>query len=424
MYITFVSNYINHHQIPFCKAMCAKEGVKFTFVQTQPMEAERVKMGWTVKDALSFVKYYYKEPEKCAELILKSDVVIFGGTDDESYIKPRLKAGKPVIRCSERLYREAQWKAVSPRGLVKKYLDHTRYRKEKVYLLCAGGYVPDDFHIVRAYPGKMYRWGYFPETRRYDIAALMSGKGYKGNGALTEGKKRPLYLLWVGRFMTLKHPELAIHAAGYLKGLGISFHLDMVGGGAMEEVLKKMIREKGLEKEVTLTGYKKPEEVRERMEKADILLATSDRGEGWGAVINEAMNSGCVVIADHMMGAVPFLIRHRENGLIYEDGNYLQMCRLTAEMAENQQARRRLGVNAYKTITQEWNAENAAEKLVELIHSLGLVEEKATASAQGEKAVKSDKYTGPCSPAPVIRERKMYQWLCGREAKSTGCGKC
>ena len=212
--------------------------------------------------------------------------------------------------------------------------------------------------------------------------------------------------------------------AGYLKGLGISFHLDMVGGGAMEEVLKKMIREKGLEKEVTLTGYKKPEEVRERMEKADILLATSDRGEGWGAVINEAMNSGCVVIADHMMGAVPFLIRHRENGLIYEDGNYLQMCRLTAEMAENEQARRRLGVNAYKTITQEWNAENAAEKLVELIHSLGLVEEKATASAQGEKAVKSHKYTGPCSPAPVIRERKMYQWLCSREAKSTGSGKC
>lgn len=242
-----------------------------------------MKMGWTVKDALSFVKYYYKEPQKCAELILKSDVVIFGGTDDESYIKPRLKAGKPVIRCSERLYREAQWKAVSPRGLVKKYLDHTRYRKEKVYLLCAGGYVPDDFHIVRAYPGKMYRWGYFPETRRYDIAALMSGKGYTGNGALTEGEKRPLYLLWVGRFMTLKHPELAIHAAGYLKGLGISFHLDMVGGGAMEEVLKKMIREKGLEKEVTLTGYKKPEEVRERMEKADILLVTSDRGEGLGS---------------------------------------------------------------------------------------------------------------------------------------------
>lgn len=57
---------------------------------------------------------------------------------------------------------------------------------------------------------------------------------------------------------------------------------------------------------MTLTGYKKPEEVRERMEKADILLATSDRGEGWGAVMQRAMNSGCVVIADHMMGAVPF----------------------------------------------------------------------------------------------------------------------
>ena len=53
------------------------------------------------------------------------------------------------------------------------------------------------------------------------------------------------------------------------------------------------------------------------MERADIYLATSDRQEGWGAVINEAMNSGCAVVADHMMGAVPYLISHEENGMIY-----------------------------------------------------------------------------------------------------------
>ena len=393
MYITFVSNYINHHQIPFCKAMCAKEGVKFTFIQTEPMEAERVKMGWTVKDALSFVKYYYKEPQKCAELILKSDVVIFGGTDDESYIKPRLKAGKPVIRCSERLYREAQWKAVSPRGLVKKYLDHTRYRKEKVYLLCAGGYVPDDFYIVRAYPGKMYRWGYFPETRRYDIAALMSGKGYTGNGALTEGEKRPLYLLWVGRFMTLKHPELAIHAAGYLKGLGISFHLDMVGGGAMEEVLKKMIREKGLEKEVTLTGYKKPEEVRERMEKADILLATSDRGEGWGAVINEAMNSGCAVVASDAAGATPYLVNDGVNGSVYHSGNIQELYEKVRRLLENTTMQYSFGKAAYLTITELWNAEVAAKRFLQLSQAL-----LNGADASGLFA------NGPCSLAKPLRE--------------------
>ena len=36
--------------------------------------------------------------------------------------------------------------------------------------------------------------------------------------------------------------------------------------------------------------------------------------EGWGAVVNEAMNSGCAVVADHMIGAAPWLIRQGENG--------------------------------------------------------------------------------------------------------------
>ena len=48
MVITFVSNYINHHQLPFCRAMSALEDVEFHFIQTMPMEQKRVEMGWAV----------------------------------------------------------------------------------------------------------------------------------------------------------------------------------------------------------------------------------------------------------------------------------------------------------------------------------------------------------------------------------------
>ena len=48
MKIVFISNYINHHQIPFCEAMAAMPDVDFTFVQSEPMEAERVALGWGV----------------------------------------------------------------------------------------------------------------------------------------------------------------------------------------------------------------------------------------------------------------------------------------------------------------------------------------------------------------------------------------
>ena len=57
------------------------------------------------------------------------------------------------------------------------------------------------------------------------------------------------------------------------------------------------------------------------MEKTGIFLFTSDRQEGWGAVLNEAMNSGCAVVASHLIGAVPFLKKKKKNGLVYSSGD-------------------------------------------------------------------------------------------------------
>ena len=44
--ITIVSNYINHHQIPMSNELYKRLGDNFAFIQTQPMEEDRVKMGW------------------------------------------------------------------------------------------------------------------------------------------------------------------------------------------------------------------------------------------------------------------------------------------------------------------------------------------------------------------------------------------
>ncbi len=406
MKITFVSNYINHHQIPFSNAMYGQPGVEYVFIQTQPMEEERIRMGWKKQNDLPYLKLFYQEPESCRKLISESDVVIFGGVEEEAYITERLQAGKPVIRYSERLYKEAQWKAVSPRGLIKKYHDHTRYRKAPVYLLCSGAYVADDFHIVRSYPGKMYRWGYFPETRHYDVDKLMDGKG--------NGKERKISILWAARMIDWKHPELVVETAHDLKQRGINFHLTMAGGGEMEEEIHRLAKELQVTDCMSFPGFCTPEQVRAMMEQADIYLVTSDRKEGWGAVVNEAMNSGCAVVADHMIGAVPYLIRHEKNGLIYETKKKDQLFALTAWLAEDRSRCRALGEQAYHTITEEWNPENAAACLMELIGRLKLdcrgdqAQVGQQGSAQQLTLITS---TGPCSPAPVVKEKKMYRYL-------------
>ena len=406
MKTAFVSNYINHHQIPFCDEMYRILEGEFTFVQTQPMEEERIRMGWHGEARPPYVKCWYEEPEDCRRLVMDCELVLFGGTDDESYIKERLQTGKPVIRLSERLYKTGQWKAVSPRGLRKKYIDHTRYRKAPVYLLCAGAYVPSDFHIVRAYPGKMYCWGYFPESRQHDIENLLAVKGWE-----MKSKKIP-YLLWAGRMIDWKHPELALETAEYLKKQGLSFHLEMVGDGELRHQLEEQRMRRGLEEQVSFSGFLPPEEVRRHMEQADIYLFTSDRQEGWGAVANEAMNSGCALVADHMIGAIPWLVSHGENGLVYQDGQASELFRMTESLVRDRENCRRLGRNAYYTIVETWNAKNAAGSLVKLAEVLFTGKKgSGWTSGKGSDSVEGCFRGGltPCTPAPLLTERKALR---------------
>lgn len=411
MRICFVSNYINHHQIPFCNAMAEQTKGQFVFIQTEPMEEERVRMGWQA-DCPAYVHHYAREEEWCKRQILDCDVLLFGGCDDESYIQERLLSGRMIIRISERLYKTGQWRAVSPRGLVQKYKDHFRYRKAPVYLLCAGGYVASDFHIVGAYPGKMFCWGYFPETRHYDMEELLENKGF---GTVP-------YLLWAARFIDWKHPERAVEAARYLKEKGLRFHLDMVGGGPLEEDVRTLIHAYGLEDWVSLLGYRRPDQVRELMEKADIFLMTSDRQEGWGAVANEAMNSGCALVADHMVGAAPYLIRQGYNGYVYQSGNQEMLNAIAEKLLQEPRQRRVLGRRAYETITNIWNAERAARELMGLIGQLiedfceelegkkgqGLAKGHAATGkyAMGQAGTLRGGQLAPCMLAPMIPESR------------------
>ena len=111
MTFTFVSNYINHHQIPLCDALYRELGEDYTFIQTMPMEEERLAMGWGVDlGRLPYVQCLYEAEYDCLKKIAESDVVLFGWTGREDIAASRLASGRTTLRVSERLYREGQWK--------------------------------------------------------------------------------------------------------------------------------------------------------------------------------------------------------------------------------------------------------------------------------------------------------------------------
>lgn len=390
MTITFISNYINHHQIPFSDALYELLGEDYHFIQTEPMEEERLAMGWSNEgEKLPYVLQLSKEEEKCRRLILESDVLLAGWSGREDLVQERMLAGGLTVRISERIYREGQWKAISPKGLIHKYKEHTRFRDSAAYLLCAGAYVASDFSIIRAYPGKMYRWGYFPETKYYTPERLTEMKA--GNDRVD--------IVWAARFIPLKHPEYMLKLAKSLKeDPAGAFHIHMVGGGELEGEMKRLAAEYQVEDVLTFYGFRTPDEVREVMEKCHIFIFTSNHLEGWGAVMNEAMNSGCVPVANVQAGAVPYLIRHGNNGMVYPDNDFAKMEETVRYLITHPEEVGVMSRKAYETIAGQWNAMEAAKRLLAMIEGW----------KRGDARPPQE---GPLSLAPVISPRRMYDLM-------------
>ena len=138
--VTFVSNYINHHQIPFCEALHKRLGDGFVFVQMEEMEEERKKMGWEDRsEELGWVLKWSEDRKEAEREMMSCDLLIAGWVPEiQDLLAKRLNIHRPVFQISERIYKDGQWKAISPKGLLHKYCAFTKSRREPYFLLCAG----------------------------------------------------------------------------------------------------------------------------------------------------------------------------------------------------------------------------------------------------------------------------------------------
>ena len=358
MKITFVSNYFTHHQSELSKEFAERNNVSYHFIETQKMENERKEMGWEMSDIPPYVissKYFEGNRDVCQCLIDDSDVVVLGSAPLE-LVKMRLKKGQLVFFYSERIYKNKYEPYKFPIRFVRFFLRYGKYKN--AYMLCASAFTAADYAKTFTFLNKTYKWGYFPTVKRYkDFQSMIAAK-------------KPASILWVARLIKWKHPEVSILVAERLKKSGYKFTLNLIGNGVMEQQVIEMIKAKGLEDCVNMLGAMKPEEVRSYMEQSDIFLFTSDRNEGWGAVLNEAMNSGCAVVASHAIGAVPFLLQDGINGLIYKDGDIEDLYKKTKWLLENANERKLIAQNAYQTIISEWNAENATKRFISLVNEI------------------------------------------------------
>ena len=354
MRFVFVSNYYTHHQSALSERLYDKLGDNYKFIQTEHMDEERLKMGW-IESIPPFVIESYKSDESYREavrLIQSADVVVIGSAP--KYMeRMRLQTGKLTIKYSERIYKPSYQRYKNFLRVFKYYFEFHKFNN--LFLLCASAYAYADYAKSGLFKNKAFKWAYFPAVKKYDdIEELIDNK--------TSGS-----ILWAARFIDWKHPEVPIRVAKRLKQSGYKFSLSLIGNGKLDNKIRDMIKAEKLEDCVQMLGSMKPEEVRRYMEQFEIFLFTSDFNEGWGAVLNESMNSACAVVASHAIGSVPFLINDGENGFIYKNGDEDDLFNKVKFLLDNAEKRKRMSLEAYKTMTEIWNSENAVKNFMELV---------------------------------------------------------
>ena len=356
MKIALFSNFLNHHQLPLCEAFCNTESVDFTFVACEKIPEDRLKMGYEdMNSKYPFVLRAYENPECAKKITEEYDVVIFGACPTE-YIAIRMKHNRLSFRFCERSLKKGTWRRFIPTTRKKIYDGYTRYKKKKLYILGASSYAASDLALCGFDKKKCFTWGYFPAVESKDVNKLSE---VKRANAVPE-------ILYAGRLLPLKHVIDTVRAVHNLKKIGINSHFTIIGEGESAEEIKKYIKENNLEDSIKMLPFMSPSEVREYMDRSDIFVFSSNFYEGWGAVVNEAMNSACAMVVSHAVGSAAYLIQDGKNGYIYNFADIDELTEKLKNLVTDQSMRESFGREAYKTVTELWTAEVAVKRFLNL----------------------------------------------------------
>ena len=125
------------------------------------------------------------------------------------------------------------------------------------------------------------------------------------------------------------------------------------------------------------------------MREHEIFLFTSDKNEGWGAVANEAMSNGCVLVGSSAIGSVPFLLKDGVNGCIFRSGDIDSLTTKVEWLLNHKEERKQISIKAYNTMNNLWSPKQAAERFLKLAECLS-------------KGMETPFIEGPCSKAKVL----------------------
>lgn len=390
MKLAYYINYINHHRIAFADEIYKLLGDSFVLIATMPRNDMELKGGVDYSSRpYCLMAAETDEGHELAQRYAREAEICSFGAGAMEYAIERAKNGRAdgvVFEAGERWLKRGLINCLSPRLIKWWWVYQTVYKKHSFYKLCSSAYAASDHYKMLTYRDRCYKWGYFTRVDEdFDIEASISKTS---TSELTS-------IMWCGRFLKWKHPELPILMAARLKEKGYRFIIDIYGGECNEaksesfystQKLFSLIKILEVQNYVNLKGSLPNEEILKAMGEHRIFLFTSDRQEGWGAVANESMSRGCALVASNATGSAPFLVRDGINGFLFNSCDVDSLTEKVEWLLTHPKELADIQRQAFYDMVTIWSPKIAAANFLQLAEDL---------KSGKESSIK----VGPCSKA-------------------------
>ncbi len=326
MKFVLYTNIVSPHVMPLAKRLAARLGDgNFTYITTDRISAMRRSLGWDDSAEFSWLMDANDNPAAIRRMLEEADVV-YGNIRDFDMMEQRVRFGKRTIYFSERWFKPigifrfgcrtltlpgwirlfVPWyfrmarrmASLIRNGETFQYYPIGKWAQRDMLLICRLFGVSRDDAI-----SKMRLWGYFVEPSTSPPQLPTS------NSKLQTSNFK---LLWVGRMVDWKRVDTTIRA---VKKCG-NVEFDIYGEGPMENAWRKLAGDCA---RIHFHGQVKIEQVRELMRNHDLYVLSSDEQEGWGAVLNEAIEEGMKVIGTYEAGSSSVMLPESN---LYHSGDW------------------------------------------------------------------------------------------------------
>ncbi|RKP59136.1 glycosyltransferase [Pararobbsia silviterrae] len=211
------------------------------------------------------------------------------------------------------------------------WLTESWLRRRVAFVLAIGRHGPPWFQSVGYRRERVFPFAYFlpPPAPQTDRRAWAGAQARADGAANVDRANRAdpqtaaradanvaLHVAYVGRLTETKGVR---HLVAAIRSLGPGTRLTIIGDGELREALVAEAARTGID--ATFCGVLPIEDVQRRMPAFDVLvLPSTTKDDGWGAVVSEALMAGTAVVASRHAGA-SILLDHPRNGRVVPPGD-------------------------------------------------------------------------------------------------------